>query len=135
LTENGGVFDNDGIINLNDFTYTRSDGEVFNFIPKELRGGLNVSETSLSGASKTTRAPHSATTSTNVVSSTSTVPLHATATHGFGNTTTEAATTTAPVVTESGSVGSKINTKVAALPFFGAIGSLMFAGLGAFMML
>ena len=137
LSENGGVFENDGIININEFTYTRSDGEVYSFIPKELQGGLNVSEpssveSSSAGASETTR---SATTSTTVVSSTDAVSLSETATQTFGNTTTGAVTATAPLATESGSVGSKVDTKVGVLSFLAAIGSLAFAGLGAFMVL
>lgn len=133
MTESGGVFDNDGIINLNEFTYTRSDGKVFDFVPKELKGGLNVTETSSVGAFKTTSVPNNATTiTTTVVSSTGTASLDVTTTQTFRNTTSA---TTAPIATESGSVGSKIDTKVGGLPFFGAIGSLVFAGLGAFMVL
>ncbi|KAF8417336.1 hypothetical protein EV426DRAFT_683590 [Tirmania nivea] len=135
LSENGGVFDNDGIINLTKFTYTRSDGEVFNFIPKELRGGPNVSESSSAKVSKTTGPPGGATTSTTLVSSTAKISSDETATQTFSNTTTKVVTTTAPVATESGSVGTKVDAKVGALPFFGGIVSLLYTGLGAFMVL
>ncbi|RPB20312.1 hypothetical protein L211DRAFT_893606 [Terfezia boudieri ATCC MYA-4762] len=135
MSEKGSVFDNDGIININKFTYIRSDGEVFSFIPKELQGGLNLSETSSTEASKTTRYQHITSTSTTVVSSTDTVPLSENATQTFGSTTTGAVTSTPPAATESSSAGSKINAQVGALPFFGVTGLLMFAGLGAFMVL
>jgi len=141
LSEGNGVFDNDGVININEFIYTRSDGEVYSFLPKELQGGLNVSETSSTEtssakpSSSTTFKTTGATTGTDLVSSADTISSSETATQTFGNTTTSAGTTTAPLATESGSVGSKINTQVGDLPFFAVIGALVFAGLGAFVLL
>lgn len=120
-----------GILNINEFTYTRRDGEVFDFVPDSLKVETKISGNASLTISSTqgpqpTNVHKNATTSG--VTLTSSVNATFTQTHVHVNTTT-------PEPTESGSVGSKVFAKVGTIPFFGAIAPLVFAGLGAFLVL
>ena len=123
---------NAGIVNIKDFKYTRRDGEVFTFLPESLLPSTSATSDIVTKVRSTPTTVFTTTKSTSTATVTSVVTLHSTVTETVVNYTT----TQTIQPTESGSAGSTIVSNPGAMSVVMAmIGSLVFTGLGAILVL